>query len=958
MAAASLPNMDRWDDFSLDVAGHQLTGPEGEVHLEPQAFDVLALLVQQRGRVVSKAEILDAVWGDQFVSESALTTRIKQVRRSLGDDGRTQRYIRNVHGRGYQFVGELTADSSNAAASPLEIQTGTAATARRPSLAIDIAVDDEYPFVGREAEREEIDAVLRSGRAANAKVFIGGAPGSGKSRLGIEVLEAAARNGVTVCAGRCEANVTSSLQAVRDAFAQLVVGGSAELPRWSQGIEGQLLSLIPSLADHLSHEPVNVDAYAGIDVFLTAFERVAAAGPLLILIDDLQWSDEPTRAFLARLHRRLPGQLVSTLATFRSARSDLPDEVHHWMQGECRSNPSLRMVIDNLGDDAALSLITAVTGQPITAESHELVATTGGHSLFLTESLRDLQLGQDAAHSVGELIGRRVARQADEVQHIIQAGAVLGPEFSFSIAAAAADLPLDRALAAVDIAIDAELLHETASPSRFRFSHQLVPQAIVDDLARSRRAALHAACATALRSEGAEDVEIAFHTLGAVPLVPIDEAIDQAITAAATARGRNQFDRAHRLLEAALAVEPQARVRAEVLLEIGEILNQQGTPALAIEPLEQVTDTARKNGWPDLFLAATIAHWNRSPFRKPADTSTLRLLAEADELVGDSPSLDKARVIAKTAVFNIFRKPLAVRAAELDRAMAMAEAVGTDAETRLELLEWAHITYSCPAGSAQLDELDVELERLRELSESYFTDAAAPESSALMHGRGDDLRRVTLVDDQRVKAQPIAEWRDLTTRSMYATFEGRIDVGRDLCDRAASIGEAYWGESSHALHGFGQFMLDLTSGEWTHSRPLLELLAAFSGADIFDGALITATHAAGDLTQAQSLRDEVDLSALGAMGEHILGGNGLVGFAEAAIRLDDDELALTTEAALAPFSHLMMGVPWSCSLAAADPLARLAARRGDDDAAARYRDIARSLYESVGAPYLRDRLPG
>ena len=958
--------MYRWDDFSLDVAGHQLTGPNGAVHLEPQAFDVLALLVERRERVVPKAEILDLVWGDQFVSESALTTRIKQVRRSLGDDGRTQRYVRNVHGRGYQFVGDVAVSQTDLpdAASGLAVpkaaaDVGTAGAQTRrsiPSIAVDIAVDDEFPFVGREAELQEVEAVLQSGQATNAKVFIGGAPGSGKSRLGIEILEAAARSGTTVCAGRCEATVTSSLQAVRDAFAQLAAGRSSELPQWSQGIEGRLLSLIPSLVDFLDHEPVHVDAYAGVDVFLTAFERVAASGPLMILIDDLQWSDEPTRSFLARLHRRLPGQLVSTLATFRSARSDLPDEVHHWMQAECRSSPSLRLTIENLGEDASLSLIAAVTGNPITAESHELVATTGGHSLFLTESLRDLQLGQDVAHSVSELIGRRVARQTGEVQGIIQAGAVLGPEFSFSVAAAAAKLSLDEALAAVDTAIDAELLHETASPSRFRFSHQLVPQAIVDDLPRSRKASLHAACAVALRDDGAEDVEIAFHTLGAVPLVPIEEAIGQARDAAATARDRNQFDRAQRLLEAVLAAGPQARVRAEVLLEIGQILNQQGTPALAIGPLEQVTETGRRNGWPDLFLAATIAHWNRSPFRKPADSSTLQLLAEADKLLGETPSLDKARVIAKTAVFNIFRKPLADRAVEIDRAMAMAEAVGIDDATRVELLEWRHITYSCPAGSAELDALDAELEQLRERSGSYFTDAAAPESSALMHGRGDDLRRITLLDVERVKAQPIAEWRDLTIGSTYATFEGHIDLGRDLCDRAAEIGEAYWGESSHALHGFSQFMLDLVSDQWTHSRPLLDLLAAFGGTDVFDGALITATFAAGDVDQAHAKREAVDLASLESMGEHILGGNALVGFAEAAIRLDDDELATATASALAPFEQLMLGVPWSCSLAAADPLARLAARRGDDAAAARYRDIALSLYESVGAPYLRDRL--
>jgi DNA-binding winged helix-turn-helix (wHTH) protein len=74
------------------------------VHVEPQVFDVLARLVEHRDRVVPKAELLDVVWGHQLVSESALTTRIKQLRHAVGDSGRDQRIVQTVHGRGYRFV--------------------------------------------------------------------------------------------------------------------------------------------------------------------------------------------------------------------------------------------------------------------------------------------------------------------------------------------------------------------------------------------------------------------------------------------------------------------------------------------------------------------------------------------------------------------------------------------------------------------------------------------------------------------------------------------------------------------------------------------------------------------------------------------------------------------------------------------------------------------------------------
>lgn len=67
-------------------------------------FDVLAVLIRERDRVVAKGELLDTVWGSRFVTESALTSRIKAARQAVGDDGRSQRFIRTVHGRGYQFI--------------------------------------------------------------------------------------------------------------------------------------------------------------------------------------------------------------------------------------------------------------------------------------------------------------------------------------------------------------------------------------------------------------------------------------------------------------------------------------------------------------------------------------------------------------------------------------------------------------------------------------------------------------------------------------------------------------------------------------------------------------------------------------------------------------------------------------------------------------------------------------
>jgi pimeloyl-ACP methyl ester carboxylesterase/DNA-binding winged helix-turn-helix (wHTH) protein len=100
----------RFDDFVLDTARYELRRAGEVIRVEPQVFDVMTLLVSNHERFVTKEELFDSVWGGRFVGEAALTSRIKAVRRALDDDGESQRLIRTVRGRGYQFVGTISPD--------------------------------------------------------------------------------------------------------------------------------------------------------------------------------------------------------------------------------------------------------------------------------------------------------------------------------------------------------------------------------------------------------------------------------------------------------------------------------------------------------------------------------------------------------------------------------------------------------------------------------------------------------------------------------------------------------------------------------------------------------------------------------------------------------------------------------------------------------------------------------
>lgn len=98
------PSLYLFGDFELDRARFELRRGGRPVHVEPRVLDLLTHLVVHRDRVVSKNELLDAVWGDRFVSESALTSSLKAVRRVLGDSGASQCFVSTVQRRGYRFV--------------------------------------------------------------------------------------------------------------------------------------------------------------------------------------------------------------------------------------------------------------------------------------------------------------------------------------------------------------------------------------------------------------------------------------------------------------------------------------------------------------------------------------------------------------------------------------------------------------------------------------------------------------------------------------------------------------------------------------------------------------------------------------------------------------------------------------------------------------------------------------
>jgi len=129
-------------DYRLDVDRRELRRGAELIAIEPQVFDILVYLLQNRERVVSKDDLLAAVWGGRIVSESTLGSRVAAVRKAIGDRGKGERLIRTVSRKGLRFVGPVR-EQPNPVSSLSNPPTVAAAQPRlglalpdRPSIAV------------------------------------------------------------------------------------------------------------------------------------------------------------------------------------------------------------------------------------------------------------------------------------------------------------------------------------------------------------------------------------------------------------------------------------------------------------------------------------------------------------------------------------------------------------------------------------------------------------------------------------------------------------------------------------------------------------------------------------------------------------------------------------------------------------------------------------------------------
>ena len=130
----------RFKDIQIDLRSFRLFRGGRTLSVEPKALTLLIFLVENRGRLVRKRELMEAVWSDAFVTEQVLSRAIAQLRKALGDSAREPRYIETVPTLGFRFIAEVESDSSELVESPAERSQrksiNRAASSREPELAV------------------------------------------------------------------------------------------------------------------------------------------------------------------------------------------------------------------------------------------------------------------------------------------------------------------------------------------------------------------------------------------------------------------------------------------------------------------------------------------------------------------------------------------------------------------------------------------------------------------------------------------------------------------------------------------------------------------------------------------------------------------------------------------------------------------------------------------------------
>jgi predicted ATPase len=473
---------------------------------------------------VTKAMLLDAVWPGVAVSDSMPATCVTELRRALRDDARTPRFIETVHRRGYRFIAQVT----TTAAAP---EATTRKPLQRPQIPKPI-------MVGRETELARLQSwhsqVLEGRRLV---LFVAGEAGIGKTTFVEAFLDSIAQDGIArVGRGQCVEQYGSGepympvLEALsrlsrESEGAQVIEVLNQFAPTW--------LAQMPELLTReervrLQSEMLGVTQQRMLREMTQALEALAAETPLVLLLEDLHWSDFSTLELISAIARRSEPARILIIGTYRPVEILATDHPLRTMKQElelhryCREL-RLQLLSEQNVVDYLARRIAGNGSRQFGTLAPVIHARTDGNPLFMSnmvdyllldaglltsspevseaewaETLRTHRL--DALRGIRQMIERNLERLKPDEQAVLESASVAGAEFSAATVAAALGRPQNEVEACCMRLSRREQFVSELGPvawpdgtvaTGFRFHHALYQEVLYGRLSIGHQVDLH-----------------------------------------------------------------------------------------------------------------------------------------------------------------------------------------------------------------------------------------------------------------------------------------------------------------------------------------------------------------------------------------------------------------------------------------------------------------------------------
>ncbi|MEE8465077.1 MAG: AAA family ATPase, partial [Dehalococcoidia bacterium] len=420
-------------------------------------------------------------------------------------------------------------------------------------------------FVGRELVLVELKAAMDAAIGGRGRVvMLAGEPGIGKTRTAQELASHAESMGAQVLWGLCSEQQGAPpywpwVQPLRSYIQQ----SDSESLGAQMGPGGSDIGeIIPEVRDKLPGlepspplEPVQARfrLFDSISKFLA---NLAESRPLMLVLDDLQWADQPSLLLLEFRSSQLQNSKILLLGTYRDIEVTRAHPLSNTLAQLARTESYHRVELGGLESEHVGRLIRDISGVAPTPELVQAIyGHTEGNPFFMTEIIRLLGERRQATgepedygagaleipQSVLEVIGQRLNRLSTECEVILTTAAVIGRQFEFRLLSLLSedfeDFNETRLLQTMDEGLDAHLIQEVPGQGDvYQFSHALVQETLRERLSTSRRVRLHAKIGEVLETlyldhPGDRAAELAYHFAEAEPVAGTDKLVKYTMLA-------------------------------------------------------------------------------------------------------------------------------------------------------------------------------------------------------------------------------------------------------------------------------------------------------------------------------------------------------------------------------------------------------------------------------------------